>query len=167
MRAESRRRRIRLTSNPVSLARGLAKPSRLVDQVPFRRRARHSKVKVMRRPSRLIALSTSLLLASLVLVTSGFACGSASKESMSGMQMGGSASDAQHSTTTPTRPSPPCRFPWAPDGCQSMVPCAPAAVTSTALSLSGVGDYAVRVVTLVVITPPSGRPAPELPPPRA
>ena len=46
-------------------------------------------VNIVRRPSRLIALSSSLLLAALVLVTSGFACDSAAKGSMSGMQMNG------------------------------------------------------------------------------
>jgi hypothetical protein len=121
----------------------------------------------MHRPSRLISLSCGLLVASLVFVTSGFACDSGSQQSMTAMHMNGSGVDAQHNTDNSPPELPPCRFPWAPDGCQSMVPCAPVAVVSTAFRVALFADVEMSVHTSVGIAPPSERPAPELPPPRA
>jgi hypothetical protein len=64
-------------------------------------------------------------------------------------------------------PTPPCRFPWAPDGCQSMVPCAPAALASSPAALNRGGPVPERIAVGVSLTPASVTTPPELPPPRA
>jgi hypothetical protein len=105
----------------------------------------------------------------LLLVESGYACLAQRTESdgsvsMAGMTMpeavlGGSAPAAPGGRT-------PCRFPWAPDGCQTMAMCAPAilAVNSMALPLPDV-LYGTPV-TREPLEHLSESLAPELPPPR-
>jgi hypothetical protein len=61
----------------------------------------------------------------------------------------------------------PCTFPWAPDGCQSMAPCAPTALTSHAEALRVLHAVPSPVASLDVRTPASIKSPPELPPPRA
>ena len=124
----------------------------------------------MRYPSRLIALFSSLLLVGLVLVTSGFACDRSSRPgmAMSGMNMGANRTDANLSAPENSKlPTVPCRFPWAPDGCQSMIPCAQAAIVSAGSNLEFSVGPSHNAISLVTLTPPSEHPAPELPPPRA
>lgn len=136
----------------------------------------------MRRPFRRVAaLISSLLLLQLVLVGSGFACAmpmpmgqqsppaanaaSTAVSDMVGMDMSGSQREA--SSKAPASDRSPCRFPWAPAGCQSMAPCAPVAMAQAAevASLPVTGAYVVAA--LDVLTPPSRSTPPELPPPKA
>lgn len=132
----------------------------------------------MPRASRLIALVLSLVLTNLTLVSSGYACTMSeggSGGTMAGMRMGiGETAPRDAGSKTPNSPSSqhlphhaPCRFPWAPDGCQSMAPCAPAALTSTSTPLISPAEVPPRVVTIDVIRPVSETRAPEIPPPRA
>ena len=134
----------------------------------------------MPRLTRITALFVSLLLAHLVWVGSGFACvmpgmGQSESAAMSGMDMRGvdmagmdmPSHAEQHQSATPAHDHVPCKFPWAPDGCQSMAPCAPVALTSHAQSLRAPDSVPTSVASLVVLTPPSQVRPPELPPPRA
>jgi len=120
--------------------------------------------------SRIIAFASSLLLIGLVMATSGFVCDSTSigGASMSGMDMGAS----QHSATAdsprvPGAPAVPCRLPWAPGGCTSMVLCSHSAVAATGIGIEPLVEITQRTFTMVAVAPPSETPAPELPPPRA
>lgn len=61
----------------------------------------------------------------------------------------------------------PCDFPWAPDGCQSMTPCAPIALASITALLRTPNATPSSIADLAVLTPPSIRRPPEPPPPRA
>lgn len=120
--------------------------------------------------SRIIAFVSSFLLVGLVLVTSGFECDSASigGASMSGMDMSASQHNATaDSQKAPSAPAPPCRLPWAPGGCTSMVPCSQSAVAATGISIEPLVEITQSTFTMVAIAPPSETPAPELPPPRA
>jgi hypothetical protein len=104
----------------------------------------------------LAALSAALVL-QLVFVGSGYACSrSDGRASMADMGMG---STDQHHV--------PCRFPWAPDGCQNMVPCAPAAIAVPTNGVLDLQPLVAPVLVLSVVTPPSVNSPPELPPPRA
>lgn len=127
-------------------------------------------INTMHRPSRLIALVSSLFLVGLVLVTSGFACDTASTKGavMSGMKMATTHAGANAKSSGGSQlPQAPCKFPWAPGGCQSMVPCSQAAVVSTAMRAALLIEPSHPRITMVAIAPPSETPAPELPPPRA
>jgi hypothetical protein len=64
-------------------------------------------------------------------------------------------------------PATPCRSPWAPDGCQSMVPCSAAALASASAQLNHGTPVPERVASALALTPPSVTTPPELPPPRA
>jgi hypothetical protein len=127
---------------------------------------------MMRRPLRLAGLFTSLFLAAFVLVTSGFACiAPGSSQDMTTMGMISAHADgqaaAQNVAPVQQAPATPCKFPWAPDGCQSMVPCAPAALASSAAALNRGGSAPERVASDVAVAPLSVTTPPELPPPRA
>ena len=61
----------------------------------------------------------------------------------------------------------PCRLPWALNGCQTMTPCAPLAITSPEQVLRDVDDTRVAVRGLRVLMPPTRAHPPEPPPPRA
>ncbi len=126
---------------------------------------------MMQRPSHLTGLFVSLCLAAFMLVASGFTCiAFTSSKDMAAMGM-----SSPHATgTAPAqnlapvqKPAPPCSFPWAPDGCQSMVPCAPAALASSAVVLNRDASRSERVVSNLPQAPASVTKAPELPPPRA
>jgi hypothetical protein len=133
-------------------------------------------VNVMRRLSRITGLISGVLPVAFVLVTSGFACvDSASPDTMAKMGMAGSAVNSgamalgSAATLPASAPAPtaPCKFPWAPDGCQSMVPCAPAALTSGTTALAHTSAVPERIAVGVSLTPLSVTTPPELPPPRA
>ena len=134
----------------------------------------------MRRIRRVTALFLGLLLANLVWVGSGYACAMPAMEhssaataanadamgaAMAGMDMSGMQAPTPHGA--PKQHEPPCRFPWAPDGCQSMTPCAPLAVASHAFVLDMPNGMPLHVGELTMLTPPSELRRPELPPPRA
>src|SRR5207244_12995989 len=60
----------------------------------------------------------------------------------------------------------PCKFPWAPDGCRPMTPCAPLALACADPVLVQPNVLAVPPERLIVLTPPSAVRAPDCPPPR-
>jgi hypothetical protein len=139
--------------------------------VTFRRASRHHIVNMMQRPSRLAGLFTTLFLAAFVLVTSGFACITPSSQDMTAMGMtsthAAAQATAQNVAPVQKAPAAPCKFPWAPDGCQSMVPCAPAALASPAATLNHGASVPERTAPYIAVAPLSVATAPELPPPRA
>ena len=128
------------------------------------------------RVRRFAALLSGALLLQLVLVGSGFACAvpmdmsaattADASSTMPGKDMTGPAQTPSPSKGPSSDPSP-CRLPWVPAGCQSMAPCAPTVIASTALSVSLPHLTAASMVGLIVLTPPSRAIPPELPPPRA
>src|SRR6266481_4022959 len=134
----------------------------------------------MRRIHRVTALFVGLLLANLIWVGSGYGCAMPVMEQpsaatagnpdamtavMDGMNM--SPTQAPAADNAHQQHEPPCRLPWAPDGCQSMTPCAPLAIASHAFVLDVPNGMPVRVAELAMLTPPSELRAPDLPPPRA
>ena len=133
-------------------------------------------VNMMQNLSRITGLISAVFLVAFVMVTSGFACvDSVSPDPMAKMGMTSSAmnSGAIVHTTAATlpgsvpAPAGPCRFPWAPVGCQSMVPCAPAALTSGTTALGHTSAVPERIAVGVSLTPLSVATPPEPPPPRA
>ncbi len=121
--------------------------------------------------TRSVAVALMLVLLQLVLVESGYACrmpaGGAMQESrMAAMQMPGSPS-------LPSAPSPrdessaPCRFPWAPAGCQAMSPCVLPALTVATTTIATFTLARMVSPPLAPLVPASLRQAPEPPPPRA
>lgn len=135
---------------------------------------------VIRRASPALALVLGLVLVNLTLVVSSYPCsvrGSASMASMSGMTMRMHASGSSESVhpgppllsrhTDNGQQSRPCGLPWAPRGCHSMVPCAPAALVSAsgAPTIPVRAQFRVADVTIALL--PSDARAPEIPPPRA
>ena len=125
----------------------------------------------MRRPSRLTGLFAGVFLAAFMIVASGFTCiALAGSDHMAAMGM-----SSPHATApTPAQdespvqqPAPPCKLPWAPDGCQSMVPCAPAALASSVVALDQSISISERAVADLPEALASVTRAPELPPPRA
>jgi hypothetical protein len=126
----------------------------------------------MHRPSRLAGLISTLFLVAFVLVTSGFACVvPADPQGMAAMRMTTDHSEgqatAQNAAPVHEVPSAPCKFPWAPEGCQAMVSCAAAALASATTALDSGASVPERVIADARVTPPSVTTAPELPPPRA
>ncbi|GAC1479451.1 MAG: hypothetical protein NVS1B4_24010 [Gemmatimonadaceae bacterium] len=116
---------------------------------------------------RATAVVVLVFLASLTLVGSGYACAmpaAGDGAPMAGMadMTGGAAPD-----DGPAPPKPPCNFPWAPGGCEGMVPCAPSAMTSLSVPLIEVPRVEQVATVWTVTTPPSLSRVPELPPPRA
>ena len=138
----------------------------------------------MARLRRITALFVTVLLAQLLLVESGFGCQMPSMEQdaggamamstgamagmdMSGMDMSGMDVPTSPSDTDDPSDEAPCRFPWAPAGCQSMVPCGPAALAVLTPALTVPKAAPGAALALTVLTPPSQARPPELPPPRA
>ncbi|HKO16502.1 MAG TPA: hypothetical protein VJU87_09695 [Gemmatimonadaceae bacterium] len=134
----------------------------------------------MARTRRLTALLVSVLLAHLTWVASGFACtmpamqgaasvlvgsGHVTSASMAGMSMPEGAE--RPSQGAPAHRDAPCRLPWTPTGCQSMAPCAAAAIASTAALVPALHSAPGLAEVRPVLMPPSETRAPELPPPRA
>lgn len=114
---------------------------------------------------RIIAALSAVFVLQLVFVGSGYACarpdasGPMADMGMATMAHGGQPATTHHGT--------PCRFPWAPDGCQSMAPCAPAAIVAPMHGVVDLPPLVAPVPVLSVVTPPSVISPPELPPPRA
>ena len=126
----------------------------------------------MRRLIRPFAFLLSLVLLQLVLVESGYACRTPMNAAMGGSAMAGMPmpGSANHSSSAPTQDDQretPCRFPWAPNGCQAMAPCALSAVTVASTVIVPCTPARVAPAQLVVLAPPALTSAPELPPPRA
>lgn len=128
-------------------------------------------VNMMLRSSRATALLSSFCLVALVMATSGFPCATAANgETMSGMIMGSVIGQAiaDHGTPGSSKvPAPPSTVPSAPDGCQLMIPCSGAAIAATPIEAQSFVLTPAAIVSLVALMPPSVRPAPEPPPPRA
>lgn len=134
----------------------------------------------MRQTRRVTALLVTFLLIHLTWVGSGFACvmpamahtpavtavqHAPPSADMAGMHMDGAS--VETSPSTPAHHDLPCRFPWAPDGCQSIAPCAPLAVASAVADTRVPHETPSAVAPQLVLTPPSRTTPPELPPPRA
>jgi hypothetical protein len=129
--------------------------------------------KIMSRSRRLSAITALLLVFQFIVLGSGFACampgmsdGSASA-GMEQMDMGGGPPTPPAPQQTPSKDQAPCSFPWAPANCNSMAPCAPAAVASTMVALLPACAVEHDVGLLTILAPPSRNTPPELPPPRA
>lgn len=134
---------------------------------------------------RVVALIVSAFLLQLVFVGAGFACGTSATAaghgatgSMAGMVMPGQAPSSASTAEAPdgaVAPAPasepsPCHFPWAPNGCRDMAPCAPAAMPTPPVGETAPAAPPIlhaRVRAGMVRTPPSVLTAPEPPPPRA
>lgn len=127
-----------------------------------------------------VAFLTNLLLVHVMWIGTGSACVMPSMVeshgSMAGMNMSTGAempgmdlttSAGADAAQTPDQQHAPCRFPWAPTGCESMTPCAPVAIGSTQQVLRETIEPGADVATLRVLMPPSRGHAPEPPPPRA
>ena len=117
-----------------------------------------------------VGLLLTLVLLQLVLLESGYACrveaGTAPAETMAGMDMPGAPATHSPKEQRGGQPDGPCRFPWAPNGCQAMAPCAPAILlVARATDVSAMRTTPVSW-TLELLVPPSVSRAPELPPPR-
>lgn len=117
--------------------------------------------------SRVFGATLLLSMCYLILVGSGFGCAwssSATSTSMAAMGMDGiTQGPSGHHDRAPTG----CQFPWAPDGCQTMAPCAPVALESASIALAPIAVAPEAAPPLLVIAPRSLTRAPELPPPRA
>ena len=126
--------------------------------------------------ARSVALTLILALLQLVLLESGYACaampsGQVADGAMASMSMPGMAmpeqANASDSPADAGGEQAPCTFPWAPNGCQTMAPCGPAAmVVATGGNTSDLAAHD-GPLTLVELAPSSLSSAPELPPPRA
>src|SRR5438105_5489071 len=136
----------------------------------------------MRRTRRITAVFAAMLLANLLRVGSGFACvmpmstdgmGSMADGATANSDVGAGAMADMAAVAAPDHdPGPahqeiPCKFPWAPDGCQLMTPCAPLAMASFAISIELPNAAPLAPERLVVLTPPSAVRSPDRPPPRA
>jgi hypothetical protein len=125
----------------------------------------------MRRLARSVASLLSLVLLQLVLVESGYACrmpttGPVGASEMAGMQMPAGADHASAPAPHDQQESP-CRFPWAPNGCQTMAPCAPSALATASTGIASLAATRMAPAQLVLLAPTALSSAPELPPPRA
>jgi hypothetical protein len=114
----------------------------------------------MRRLRRATAVFSALFVLLLVFVESGYAC---AMPRMGGMSM---AQGAHAASPMPAHHQSPCRFPWAPDGCQSMAPCAPATLVTASQMLTDPPALVPAIPVLAMLTPPSATSPPDLPPPR-
>lgn len=124
----------------------------------------------MRSIYRLTGLVSTISLVATFLVTSGFVCGGANVDphmgEMSGMADMADMADVD-TGNVPGTPPASCDFPWAPDACLSMAPCAPVAIVAQHVVLPDVSSPRLYVSSTLVLQPPSETLAPELPPPRA
>lgn len=126
----------------------------------------------MRHVTRLAGICLSLILFQLVLVEGGFGCratdpGGAAAVASTTMPMPGHSAGMDMTGGSGRDGQPPCRFPWAPDGCQSMAPCAPPALVSARIVLAQGALAPTNTPVLTVHAPISPTRQPELPPPRA
>jgi hypothetical protein len=139
-------------------------PARLADR-DWRRHTRPlATLEGMRRARRIVAALCALLVLELVFVGSGYAC--SRPDALASMaDMGMAATPPTGQPVAPEHQAP-CRFPWAPEGCQSMVPCAPSAIAVPSQRAADVPPLVATVPVLFVVTPPSVASPPELPPPR-
>ena len=125
----------------------------------------------MRPLRRATSLVVTLFLMNLSLVEAGFACAAStpSMRVMAGIAMDASTTrDAQVTQKSEDgTPARDCEFPWAPGGCQSMVPCAPTTLAAASAVFAQSPALRSDIPRLVVSRPPSLTRPPELPPPRA
>ena|SRR5437773_7553332 len=133
----------------------------------------------MRRARRITAVFVALLLANLTRVGSGFACVMSGPAQPSTSEVAISTTEApsddmanmsgmaapQHGSSTDEQ-NLPCKFPWAPDGCRLMTPCAPLALASLDIGVVLPNVLPAQPERLVVLIPPSAVRAPDRPPPR-
>jgi len=130
---------------------------------------------IMRASFRLTGLLAAVSLVTSISVTSGFACERISGAShMASMAMAGTSSPRSSALNVgsiieemPASPAAPCGLPWAPSGCQSMVPCSPSAITAENAVVPEIAPAHFLVASAAFLTPPSETKRPELPPPRA
>jgi hypothetical protein len=126
----------------------------------------------MRRIARPIGFLLAFVLLQLVLVESGYACvtpmgGATQRADMAGMSMPQSADRSSSAPREQPEHESPCRFPWAPNGCQTMAPCAPSALAVASAVVTAIAPARNAPARLVMLAPPALNSAPELPPPRA
>jgi hypothetical protein len=135
----------------------------------------------VRQLRRATAFVVILLLAQLTLVGSGFTCmpgagpgdgKMASMPGMAGMDMagmdtGGSQSQADHSHEPATPGSDSCNLPWAPNGCELMIPCSPHAIGTQGVANAAAAAPGHAELAWKLDTPPSAIIPPDPPPPRA
>ena len=131
----------------------------------------------MHRLRRATALLVLLLLAQLTLVGSGFTClpgaddegemASMAGMDMAGMDMGGSPSGTDHSHEPATPGSDSCNLPWAPNGCELMIPCSPHAIGTQGVANAAAAAPGHAELAWKLDTPPSAIIPPDPPPPRA
>ena len=123
---------------------------------------------------RLTGLLAALSLVTSIPVTSGFACERASGvDHMAAMAMTGVSNSGSSISSVgliieeaPASPAAPCGLPWAPGGCQSMVPCSPSAIAIERAVVPEIAPAHFLVASAAFLTPPSETKPPELPPPR-
>lgn len=108
----------------------------------------------------------TVVLFQLVVAVGGYAC-LADKGTTSMAEMGMSTPVTQDAPDQPGHRDAPCQFPWAPGGCATMAPCAPAALMVASAPDVRIERIHPAVQTLVLLAPASVSLAPELPPPRA
>ncbi|CAN5494145.1 hypothetical protein BH09GEM1_BH09GEM1_11370 [soil metagenome] len=124
----------------------------------------------MRRHVRPVCAILVVVLLQLLLVESGYACLATGTTPTGGDAMAGMAMPATgRGDTGPAeqRSHAPCRFPWAPNGCQTMGPCAPAVLVVQTAVLPLPDSPRLTPVTCEPLEHLSESLAPELPPPRA
>lgn len=136
----------------------------------------------MPRIRRATGLLVGFLMLHLSFVEAGFTCTEPgpSTAPMPGMAMGTTdelgrtgtvgethASQRDHENPQRGQSTGNCEFPWAPGGCQSMVPCAPATLGVTSAVDAQLPSPNGSMIRFEVTTPPSLSRPPELPPPRA
>jgi hypothetical protein len=130
-------------------------------------------MRLMRRSRRLPALAALVLMLQLILLGSGLACAipgmgdHTANAGMAQMDMDSGSSMPSAPQHAPDHDGSPCSLPWAPAGCHSMAPCAPAAVASQTVALLPAPLVEHEMARLVILAPPSRSIPPELPPPRA
>lgn len=86
---------------------------------------------------------------------------------MAGMSMPGNPASPTPASNQHDDSKAPCRFPWAPNGCQNMAPCAPSALTVPSAERLSLPNERVEIRALAALVPLAPSLAPELPPPRA
>ena len=129
----------------------------------------------MKRPRRWLAITTVLVMLQSMLLGSGVLC---AMPTMGGMSDRGASEMAHMNMDRAPAPMPatppapahdqtPCHLPWAPAGCHTMAPCAPAVITSRVIAILPAALVSGDVGPLVLLAPTSIDTPPEPPPPRA
>lgn len=115
-------------------------------------------------------ITTLFFVLQFVLLGSGFSCitpasgdGGMSDMTQMDMERHESASAAQ----APGEDHEDCSVPWMPTDAQTMAPCAPAAIASTAIFLLPSRSVRPGIQQLIVLEPRSRTTPPDIPPPRA